>query len=219
MAKANKCPRCKVNIEFCFCAALEKVETKTAVDVIMHFKELNLTSNTANLIELSFNQAKVHVRGLENNRLDVSTIFRAGYTPIYLFPLENSRPLTREAILELNQPIQLIMPDGSWRQARKVIDREKILQTIPCFSLRDMPPTQYKLRREHFADGMSTFEACYYALCIIEGTEKMAPAWRNFTTMVEHNLKERGQLSYKKSTAGPRRLTAGALESDKGPIG
>ncbi|OFZ17299.1 MAG: hypothetical protein A2X86_02270 [Bdellovibrionales bacterium GWA2_49_15] len=204
---ATKCPRCKVNLEFCFCAVMETVQTETAVDIIMHYKELALTSNSANLAPLSLPMARVHVRGLKEpeKRLDVSSIFRAGYTPIYLFPLENSRPLTREAVLELEHPIQLILPDGSWRQARKVIDREKILKTLPCFSLRNMPPSQYKLRREHFADGMSTFEAMAHALSVIEGEEKMAPLFRNFSIMVEQNLKERGQFPWKKSTAGPRR--------------
>ncbi len=200
---ANKCPRCKVNIEFCFCAAMEMVETTTAVDIIMHYKELALTSNSANLAPLSLSNARVHVRGLEGQRLDVSSIFRPGYTPIYLFPLENSRPLTTEAIADLKLPIQLILPDGSWRQARKVIDREKILQTIPCFSLRNMPLSQYKLRREHFADGMSTFEAMAHALTVIEGQEKTAPLFRNFTIMVDQNLKERGKIPWNKATAGP----------------
>ena len=204
---ACKCPRCKVNLEFCFCAALETVQTETAVDIIMHYKELALTSNSANLAPLSLPMAQVHVRGLQDpeKRLDVSTIFRKGFTPIYLFPLEGSRPLDRAAILELKHPIQLILPDGSWRQARKVIDREKILKTIPCFSLRNMPPSQYKLRREHFADGMSTFEAMAHALSVIEGADKMAPLFRNFSIMVEQNLKERGKIPWNKSTAGPRR--------------
>ena len=204
---ACKCPRCKVNLEFCFCAALETVQTQTAVDIIMHYKELALTSNSANLAPLSLPMARVHVRGLADldKRLDVRTIFRSGYTPIYLFPLEGSRPLDRDAISELKHPIQLILPDGSWRQARKVIDREKILKTIPCFSLRNMPPSQYKLRREHFADGMSTFEAMAHALSVIEGADKMAPLFRNFSIMVEQNLKERGKIPWNKSTAGPRR--------------
>lgn len=203
----HRCPLCKVHKNFCFCPYLKKIKTETAVDIIMHHKEKNLTSNTANLALLTLENARVHLRGLPGKVFEVGSIFLKDHNPIYLYPLENSIPLTQEFIRELKskdpRPLQLIAPDGSWRQARKVIDREKELQSIPCVSLRGLPPSKYLLRREHLSDGMATFEAIAHALTVIEGAEKTAPLFIDFDIMVEQNLKERGKFPWNKNTCAP----------------
>jgi len=152
------------------------------------------------------------MRGLPNNRLDISTIFLPDYTPIYLFPADHAETLTFEWAEQLRaktgKPIQLIVPDGSWRQARKVLSREPALQGIPCVSLRNMPPSTYQLRHEHLKDGMATFEAMAHALSIMsppETRENLRKSlFKNFSMMVEQNLKIRAKITFSRESLTPR---------------
>jgi DTW domain-containing protein YfiP len=198
------CPSCRVNFSLCFCKYLKKIEIKTAVDFIMHHREQHLASGTVNLAMLSVSNARIFLRGLQDEPLKVQTIFRADYQPLYLYPREGANILTEEFLAQFSKPIQLIIPDGSWRQAHKVFDREKELHSIPCVTLPETPPSQYHLRKEPFKEGLATFEAMAYALSIIEGVDKIKPLFENFSIMVEQNLKSRNKIRWNKTNASPK---------------
>jgi DTW domain-containing protein YfiP len=52
----------------------------------------------------------------------------------------------------------LIVPDGSWTQARRMTQRLPALRTLPRLAL-PAPPPGLRLRRPHVTGGMSTLEA------------------------------------------------------------
>lgn len=203
----RRCPRCRVGLEFCFCARLETVDTESSVDIVMHHRERLRSSNTANLALLSLPKARVHVRGGLDHVFEGESVLREGFTPLYLFPLERALPLTEDYVRELKQrdprPLQLILPDGSWGQARKVLEREKAFWNIPVVCLRGLPPSRYRLRTGPSRDGMATFEALAHALSVIEGRDRMAGLFRNFEVMVEQNLKMRGRFPFDRNTCAP----------------
>ena len=104
--------------------------------------------------------------------------------------LSNALP---ELVAESPEPITLVVPDGSWRQAAKSTQREPALKSLPRVTLPDMGPTRYRLRHEPKSGGLGTFEAIARALRIIEGEEVYAALDKLFTTMVERTLATRGQ--------------------------
>ena len=105
------------------------------------------------------------------------------------------KALPLELIAESPEPITLVVPDGSWRQAAKSTQREPTLKSLPRVTLPDMGPTRYRLRHEPKSGGLGTFEAIARALRIIEGEEVYAALDQLFTTMVERTLATRGQLN------------------------
>lgn len=193
--------------EFCFCAALRTVETRTAVDVVMHFREADKASNTARLALLSLPKARVHVRGSIEEVFDAEAVFLPDHQPLYLFPAEQAVPLTGAQVRELERrdprPFQLIVPDGSWSQARKMQEREPAFRRLPCVALQGLP-SRYRLRQGPRPGSLATFEAVAHALSAIEGRDRMSPLFDNFEIMVEQNLKSRGLLPYDRHTRAPR---------------
>ena len=192
---------------FCYCAHLRQVETRTAVDVVMHFREGNKASSTAQLALLTLPRARVHRRGAKAEVFDAEAVFLPGHQPLYLFPAARALPLTGELVREMerkdSRPFQLIVPDGSWSQAKKIQERERAFWRLPCVSLQGLS-SRYRLRRAPRKEGLATFEAIAHALGVLEGPERVAPLFDNFDLMVEQNLKSRGLLAYNRDSAGPR---------------
>jgi DTW domain-containing protein YfiP len=60
-------------------------------------------------------------------------------------------------------PTRIVVPDGTWSQARRMLQRLPALQALPRLALPG-PPPGLRLRRPHRGDGMSTLEAMAGAL-------------------------------------------------------
>lgn len=147
------------------------IELKTKISLILNKKERFLTSNTAFLTENALSNSKIFIRGLEDTPLPDEHINPAGYQPLYLFPSDDAKVLTPELIRSFKLPINLIVPDGTWRQAKKMHTREPLLRDIPRVKLEHSEKSIYPLRRQVFEYGLCTHEAIAFALGEIEGMD------------------------------------------------
>jgi DTW domain-containing protein YfiP len=115
-----------------------------------------------------------------------------GTRPLLLFPHEGARDLRELAASK--EPIALIVPDGTWRQASKVRQRVRGLDAVPCVTLPPGPPSRYRLRFESHDDGLATIEAIARAFGILEGREVEEALLRVFDAMIERTLWARGAI-------------------------
>jgi DTW domain-containing protein YfiP len=203
-----RCPRCRISLAFCFCAHLRSVTTSTAVDLIVHYRETSRASNTAHLADLTLPRARVHPRGLLGRPLDAAAVLLPGHQPLYLYPSPGARLLDAGFVESLRRrdarPLQLIVPDGSWSQAKTVRGREAAFGGLPQVRLQGHR-SRYRLRRAPREDGLSTYEAVAHAISIVEGPERAAPLFENFEVMVEQHLKSRGLIPFTHATRAPQR--------------
>jgi DTW domain-containing protein YfiP len=86
------------------------------------------------------------------------------------------------------RPARLVVPDGSWRQARRIIARFPEVQQLPRFSLPPPEATQRRMRRPPLAEGMSTIEAVARALAVLEGEHVAVELEKLYTLHVERQL-------------------------------
>jgi DTW domain-containing protein YfiP len=117
--------------------------------------------------------------------------------PLLLYPSEDALELTPEFVRSFSKPFTLIVPDGSWKQARKVARREGFLRDVPHIKIRPRSPSRYRLRQEPNEQSLCTFEAIMMALGVLEGergAEVEAGMNKLFTQMVERTLWSRGVL-------------------------
>jgi DTW domain-containing protein YfiP len=183
--------------EYCICDLIPTLQNRTPVTVIMHYREARKTTNTARIACLALKNSQILIRGVKDQRLDLSTIHKPGFQSVLLTLKERSETLTPEFVKSLKQPIHLIVPDGSWQQAKKVGDREPELQSIPWVKLPPGPLSSYRLRKEHDPRGLSTLEAMARALAIIENPDLQVKLEEVFREMVERTLKTRSHSTEK----------------------
>jgi len=200
---AGQCERCRFFKPLCVCAELPRHKLDTRIVVIMHFREQILTTNTARLAGLIFPNSEIRVRGGRIPPLRYEDVVPAGYTPALLFPAEDAVELTPEVAARLPRPLALIVPDGSWRQARKVHGRETALRDVPRFKLPPGAPSGFgRLRHSPHPGNLSTFEAIARALGALHGPELQAGLEKAFLTVVERRLWSQGKLAAEDAVTG-----------------
>lgn len=190
--RSERCLRCRMHTEDCLCALVEPIETATRIVVVMHRRERTKPTSTAHLAALALPRCEIRVRGHEDAPVQWDDVLTPDRRAILLFPTDDAAVLTRAVVDEDARPITLIVPDGSWRQAKKVPARESALAGVPAFRLPPDGPSRYRLRREPATGGLATLEAISRALGILEGPDVRARLDALFEVMVHRTLLTRG---------------------------
>jgi DTW domain-containing protein YfiP len=168
----NRCPSCKLNNGLCVCADIKPITIPTNISLIVHVRELKLTSNTAHFIQKILPQnANIFIRGRMNENFDASPVVETKGRALFLYPHEDALELNAEFKDKFPGPYHLIVPDGNWHQARKVRQREAQFHSIPSVKLPSGIVTEYKLRRAPQPEWVCTYEAVAHALGILEGVQ------------------------------------------------
>ncbi len=134
---------------------------------------------------------------------------RIGFEPTHraflLFPDAHARVLDSHLAEEDDRPIRLIVPDGTWRQARRMVRRVAGLAKMPRVTLPEGLTSKYRLRKRQSTGGMCTFEAISEALCLLEGAHLHAPLFHVLSRFVERLLWYRGCSPPKKLRVASQR--------------
>lgn len=191
-----RCPTCRMRQELCICSEIancrSSIQSNVRIVILMHYRELRRTTNTARLAQLVLPDCEIRIRGLRGAPMSTEGVLDASRQSLLLYPTPDSAELTQEYAASFGKPITLVVPDGSWGQAAKVAKRETSLSDVPRIRLPPDRSTIYALRRSTKAEGLATFEAIARALGILEGgtiREKMDTL---FQTMVARTLRSRG---------------------------
>lgn len=186
------CGECFLHIERCICSYLPSLDLRTRVALIIHTKELKRTTNTGRLAVKALINSEMRIRGEKKETLDLSDILSPHYRTLLFYPSEDARELTLSLVKESPLPIQLIVPDGSWRQASKVHYRHHELKNITRVKITAPNLNPYHMRAENNEYAMATLEAIAFALGVIEGPEVQKILLDFYQKKLEGTLSGRG---------------------------
>ncbi len=163
---------------------------------------------TAHMARLCLPNAEVHVGvtvrempGLLAALADTSRPFAL------LYPGEGARDLLAEPP---EGPVNLVVVDGTWAHARKLVRQNPELASLPRYAFRPPSPSEYRIRKEPAAECVSTIESLALALGALEGDpERFAALLVPFRAMVDAQI-ECSKVATKRHTrarkpAPPRR--------------
>lgn len=86
-------------------------------------------------------------------------------------------------------PVTLVVVDGTWSQAKKVVRENPELAALPRFAFTPPRPSEYRIRREPQDDYVSTLEALVHVLGALEGDPALFEALlRPFRAMIDTQL-------------------------------
>lgn len=190
-----RCERCQRPEDHCLCELIPQLDSRTRVLVLQHPSEANHALNTARLAAL----------GLSNAQLVVGEVFAdlaerlnaPGYQARLLFPGEGARVLNEHPAESL--PILLVVPDGTWRKARKLLHLNPLLAALPRVTLENVPTSRYRLRKAPGPDALSTLEAITHALQTLEPTASFAALLRPFDALIEGQIAAMGEDTYRRN--------------------
>lgn len=200
--RARLCSGCLMPQAFCVCRVMKKETVPTRVTVIIHFSDANRKSNTGKLIPTVLANSEVLIRGTRGAPLDITRAVQPDYHNLLLFPSSNSVPLDAEYLDGIDQPLNLIVPDGNWNQAGKMEKREEKIAHLPRVHLPAGKPSTYRLRTAAHENWVSTFEAIARSLGIVESLELQDKLEYFFDVFVERMLYLKGKLPRQDVTGG-----------------
>ena len=159
-----RCERCLRPENHCLCALIPQLDSRTRVLILQHPSEVNHALNTARLAALGLNNAQLEVAEVFDH---LETLLNVpGYQARLLFPGEEATALTPQAAE--TGPMLLVVPDGTWRKARKLLHLNPLLASLPRVTLENSPVSRYRLRKAPGPDALSTLEAITHALQTLE---------------------------------------------------
>ncbi|MBN2574228.1 MAG: DTW domain-containing protein [Deltaproteobacteria bacterium] len=191
-----RCPRCRLHTDLCACDVLRPMAVATELVVVAHRYEVRKPTSTGRLAVLCLQGARLCRRGLHGAQDDPVT-WGPGRTPLLLFPCPGAIPLDawRAAQPTSPPPVALIVPDGTWRQAKRVRRRVPGLAAITAVTVPGAHADGVRLRQPTAPNRLATLEAIARAFGILEGPAAEAHLMHAFRTVVERALWSNGRLS------------------------
>ena len=181
----------------CLCGDLPNIRTQTRVVVVSHVFELARTTNTAHFARLMLPELELVARGGRSPVVWPST---APQRAMLLYPDPAAQTL-EPYWAHIEGPLTLVVPDGSWPQARRAARRDPLLRDLPRLQLPPGPPTRFLLRDQtRSPQHLCTLEAIARALGIIEGDHVERALIAGLDLFVTRILASRGRLK------GPQRI-------------
>jgi DTW domain-containing protein YfiP len=190
------CARCRRPESVCYCAHLVSLTTRTRVLLLQHPRERHVPIGTARLAHLCLPGSELRV-GVDFDDDGAVRAALAGAADAYLlFPGPRAVDL---AEAKPAGPITLVVLDGTWWQARKLLKRNAVLAALPQIRFTPPAPSNYRIRREPADHCVATVEALAQVLGALEGDPaRFAGLLRPFEAMVDT------QLRYARTVRGAR---------------
>jgi DTW domain-containing protein len=199
------CSRCERPERVCYCAHLTSIDTKTRVVLLQHPREEDMAIGTARMASLCLPNSELHV-GVDFR--ESPALARALSDPerpaALLYPSEGAIDVLADPP---RGPVTLVVVDGTWWQARKLVRKNPQLAALPRYAFRAPTPSEYRIRREPDEAYVSTIEALVHVLGVLEGDpERLRALLAPFRAMID------AQIGFATNVRGAR------VRHNKGPI-
>jgi DTW domain-containing protein len=194
------CFRCHRSRRACFCAQLQPARVGFDLVLLAHPKEARNRVGTLRIAQLGVEGARLFVG--TGPALDQDGELRAllgepGRFPAVLYPSERSRELTEPGWLPEGRRLTLLVIDGTWHQARRMVRTSSLLSALPQLSFRPAAPSGYLIREQPAELCLSTVEAVHAAIELLDRSGHVPAAadrrhdqmLRIFRGMVEFQLR------------------------------
>jgi DTW domain-containing protein YfiP len=180
------CYSCRRALVLCVCGDVKPVPTRTRLVFLQHAEEAWNQIGTARLAHLSLpNSVLIEGRSFEGNPV-LDAALADDREVLLLYP---SRDAVSLGDLEPGLERTLIVIDGTWSQARNVVNHTPALRGVKRVRLPPGAKSRYRIRMQPRAECVSSLEAAVRALTILEGEEaRFEPILAAFDRMVDRHI-------------------------------
>lgn len=190
--KRALCRECNRPVATCICALVCTLNTEVELLILQHPEEVNNAKNSVNLLQLCASNSRVIIGEVFDQKLLSGQINLHNKQALLLYPdtpeekslgLISPPPLPELRGLQCTQ-LRLVIIDATWRKSRKMLYLNSALQAIPRLALNNPPASNYKIRKAHSKNQLSTLEASCYALQQLEPNIDINPLLMAFNQFV-----------------------------------
>lgn len=224
----QRCQRCARPLSHCLCEHARGVSNRTHVLILQHPDEARHPLNTARLALLGLQHAELWVG---ESFPQLGARLGEANRSLLLFPDAKEAPSPGAQSPDLHRPpspdlqeapllgmqeapssdqqpdaelqdILLIVPDGTWRKAGRIVNANPALQCLPRLSLQAKQPSGYIVRKASKPHALSTVEAIVCALELLEPGQDFRALLAPFQALVQQQIKAMGPEVFRRNYAG-----------------
>jgi DTW domain-containing protein YfiP len=184
-SKRAMCERCLRAQSSCICSWIRPLAPAAQVLILQHPLEINQAKGSGRLLYLSL-AGSVLAHGEQFDEVVLRDLmYGGGVQPVLLYPHTPGEPVSALPDLSAPKELRLVILDATWRKSRKMLHLNPLLQALPRLPLIDPPASQYRIRKAHRVDQLSTLEAACHALGQLESVHaKYLPLLQAFDGFV-----------------------------------
>ncbi|WP_028240994.1 tRNA-uridine aminocarboxypropyltransferase [Stutzerimonas azotifigens] len=194
----SECERCRRPAGHCLCSSIPCLDSRTRVLVLQHPSEARHALNTGRLVALGLRHAELWV----GERFDglAERLSEPGVSAALLFPGEGATVVEDASAWPAGQRL-LVVPDGTWRKARKLLYLNPVLETLPRLTLPAGLASRYRLRKAPGPEALATVEAVAQLLQRLDAPLDFRALLEPFETMIEGQIEAMGEQTYRRNHA------------------
>jgi DTW domain-containing protein YfiP len=175
---------------------MPRIELQTRICLVIHHRELSRNSNTGLLAVRALVNSEIRIRGEGKETLNLKDCLSPQYRTFLFYPSDDALELNDDLVAREGRPIQLMVPDGTWRQVRKMSYRYDELRRLPRVKISASNNSTYQLRAQSKPDRMATLQAIACGLGVIEGESVRDLLMKLYHAKIERTLIGRGILRH-----------------------
>ncbi|WP_076413455.1 tRNA-uridine aminocarboxypropyltransferase [Shewanella sp. UCD-KL12] len=180
------CPKCHYPLKACLCKSIEQIEVMTEIIVLQDPSEVGHAKNSVRLLSLVIPRTQVIVGEGPDDFAQLQQYLEASKKPVFLvYPSDESQ---NAAEVDFAEDVIILLLDGTWRKAYKLLQLNPWLQKYPALHLDLESASNYTIRKASRSDSLSTLEAAAMMLKAIEPSVEVTPLTKALGAMVEQRL-------------------------------
>jgi DTW domain-containing protein YfiP len=187
------CLKCGKAKKACICSWIKTINTNIELIILQHPTEVNRAKGTAKILSLSLANSHCFVGENFTQHNELNNLLAENQVSTFvLFPSEHSEIVSPKLTenRRLDNKIRIILLDGTWKKAFKIYQLSENLHALPCLRLPQSMNGNYKIRKAPKKNSLSTVEAGYQALKILQPEHDFEPLIGAFNAMVEFYIQQ-----------------------------
>ncbi len=144
---------------------------------------------TARILSLSLkNSVTIVGEDFSGNEQLNAMLADTQYQHVILYPSEHS--VSVESVTRPNKKLRVILLDGTWKKAFKMWQVSSNLHSLSTVHLPKDLKGNYRIRKAPSENSLSTVEAGYHLLNLLEGDRDFSPLLTAFDQMIQFQINQ-----------------------------
>ncbi|MFT5033718.1 MAG: DTW domain-containing protein YfiP [Bacteroidia bacterium] len=194
MSKRAICSNCERPQTTCICDALITMECNYQLIILQDPTESRHALSSAPILEKSIRNTRLLIGEIFDPEKIIGPDWQS--CSVLIFPSEHA--VTANPLRD-SQISTVILLDGTWKKARRLMHLNPWLRELPTFALQPDQLSKYKIRKSPRTDGLSTIEAAVCVLNELQPEKDFSGILAAFHKMIELQITAMGEDTFKKN--------------------
>ncbi|OLQ90466.1 DTW domain-containing protein [Vibrio panuliri] len=184
------CSQCGKSLKACICQWIQSLSSNVELIILQHPSEAKRPMGTARILTLSLPNSHYFVGEDFSQHQPLNQLLsQQGVAHFVLYPGESSQEIQAE-LVKKNHKMRVILLDGTWKKAYKIWQLSSNLQALPLLRLPTELKGNYRIRKAPSDNALSTVEAGFHILTLLEPQRDFTPLLTAFDNMIQFQIEQ-----------------------------